>query len=136
VVSFTTLPFKPREKSPRYALDRKLDGSQNRSGRRGEKKIFDPTGTRNSDPSVIQPVGSRYTDCAIRAPGSDNNKSNELSSSIEGGEFVANPLATQERVTFMELKYIVGCVLGCQDLLQNWTLYLLARRRCKNNRRF
>jgi hypothetical protein len=26
------------------------------------EKILDPTGTRNSDPSVVQPVASRYTD--------------------------------------------------------------------------
>jgi hypothetical protein len=26
-----------------YALDRRLDGPQNRPGRRGEKKILDPT---------------------------------------------------------------------------------------------
>jgi hypothetical protein len=34
----------------------------------GEEKILDPTGTRNSTPSVVQPVASRYTDCAIPAP--------------------------------------------------------------------
>jgi hypothetical protein len=33
-----------------------------RPGRRGEEKILDPTGTRISDPSVVQPVASRYTD--------------------------------------------------------------------------
>jgi hypothetical protein len=36
----------PREKSPRYPLDRKLGGPQSRSGRRGEEKNLDPTGTR------------------------------------------------------------------------------------------
>jgi hypothetical protein len=35
----------PRGKSSRYPLDRRLGGSQSRSGRRGEKKILDPTGT-------------------------------------------------------------------------------------------
>jgi hypothetical protein len=46
-------------------LYRKLGGLQSTSGRLGEEKILDPTGTRNSDPSVIQPVVSRYTDYAI-----------------------------------------------------------------------
>jgi hypothetical protein len=38
--------FTPRGKSPRYPLDRRLDGPQSRSGRSGEEKILDPTGTR------------------------------------------------------------------------------------------
>jgi hypothetical protein len=37
--------FIPGE-SPRYPLDRRLSGPQSRSGRRGEEKILDPTGTR------------------------------------------------------------------------------------------
>jgi hypothetical protein len=43
-------------------IDRRLDEPQSRSGRRGEVKIFDTTGTRNSDPSAVQPISSRYTD--------------------------------------------------------------------------
>jgi hypothetical protein len=31
---------------PRYPLDRRLGGTQSRSGRCGEEKIFGPTGTR------------------------------------------------------------------------------------------
>jgi hypothetical protein len=46
--------FNPGGKSPRDLLDRRLGGPQNRSGRRGEMKILDPTGTRNSGPSVVQ----------------------------------------------------------------------------------
>jgi hypothetical protein len=37
---------------------------QNWSGRYGEVKIFYPTGTRNLDPFVVQPIGSRYADYA------------------------------------------------------------------------
>jgi hypothetical protein len=40
----------------RYPLDRRLGGYQNWSGRHEEEKILDSTGTRNSDPSVVQPV--------------------------------------------------------------------------------
>jgi hypothetical protein len=46
----------------------RLGGLQSRSGRRGEEKFFDLAGDSNFDPSVIQPVASRYTDCAIQAP--------------------------------------------------------------------
>jgi hypothetical protein len=68
VVSFTPRPLYPREKSPRYPLDRRLGGLQSRSGRFGEGKIFDPTGTRTPTPSIVQPVASRYTDYATPAP--------------------------------------------------------------------
>jgi hypothetical protein len=45
VVNFTPRPHYPRGKSPRYPLDRRLGGPQSRSGRFGEEKILDPTGT-------------------------------------------------------------------------------------------
>jgi hypothetical protein len=41
VVSFTFLALYPRGKSPRYPLDRRLSGSQSRSGRLEEEKIRD-----------------------------------------------------------------------------------------------
>jgi hypothetical protein len=47
---------------PRYPFYRSLGRPQSRSGRYGEVKIFDPTGTRTSAPVVVQPVASRYTD--------------------------------------------------------------------------
>jgi hypothetical protein len=40
VVSFTFWPLYPRGKRPRYPLDRRLGGPQNRSERRGEEKNF------------------------------------------------------------------------------------------------
>jgi hypothetical protein len=52
----------PPGKSTRYLFYRRLGGPQSRSGRYGEVKIFDPTGTRTSAPLVVQPVASRYTD--------------------------------------------------------------------------
>jgi hypothetical protein len=48
----------PLGKRPRYPLDKRLGGPLNRSGRRGQEKIFDPTGLE------IRPLGrpaSRYT---------------------------------------------------------------------------
>jgi hypothetical protein len=65
VVSFTSRPLYPREKSPKYPLDRRLGGLQSWSGRRGEEKILDPYRDSKSDPSVAQPVASRNTDCTI-----------------------------------------------------------------------
>jgi hypothetical protein len=54
----------PRGKSPRYPLDR-FGGPQRQSGRRGEEKNSWPYQDSNSDPSVVQPVSSSYTDYAI-----------------------------------------------------------------------
>jgi hypothetical protein len=68
VVSFTPRPIYSRGKSPRYPVDRRLGGPQSRSGRHGEVKILDTTGDSNSDPSVVQPVASRYTDYSIPIP--------------------------------------------------------------------
>jgi hypothetical protein len=39
----------------RYTLDRRLGGPQNRSGRRGEQTILDPTGTRTPTPRSSSP---------------------------------------------------------------------------------
>jgi hypothetical protein len=42
--------FTPGERAPVYALDRRLGGPQSQSGRRGEEKIPDFTGTRTPTP--------------------------------------------------------------------------------------
>jgi len=47
----------------RYPLYGRLGGPQTRSGRM--RKLSPPPGF---DPKTIQPVASRYTDCAILAP--------------------------------------------------------------------
>jgi hypothetical protein len=60
-------PLYRRGKRPRYPLDRRLSGPQSRSGRRGEEKILDPTGTRTPTPRSSSPVARRYTDYAIPA---------------------------------------------------------------------
>jgi hypothetical protein len=46
-----------------YPLYRRLGGPHGRSGR--VRKISPPP---EFDPRIFQPVGSRYTDCAIPAP--------------------------------------------------------------------
>jgi hypothetical protein len=51
---------------PRYLLDRRLGGPQNQSGRCGEEENLALLGLDN--PSAVQPIASRYTDCTIPAP--------------------------------------------------------------------
>jgi hypothetical protein len=38
--------FNPQGNNPQYLFDRRLGEPQSRSGRRGQEKILDPTGTR------------------------------------------------------------------------------------------
>jgi hypothetical protein len=67
MVSFTPRSLYHRGKSPRYTLDRRLGGHQIWSGWHGEVKILSPHRDSNSDPLVVHPVASCYTDCAIPA---------------------------------------------------------------------
>jgi hypothetical protein len=67
VVSFTPLPLNPGG-SPPCTLDRRLDGPQNRSGRRGEEKILDRTRTRTPTPR-----SSSQSLYRLRYPGSSPN---------------------------------------------------------------
>jgi hypothetical protein len=62
MVSFTPLSLYPRGKSPRCLFHSRLGRPQSRSGWRGEKKNCWLYRDSNSDPSVVQPVASRYTD--------------------------------------------------------------------------
>jgi hypothetical protein len=68
--------FTPGERAPRYPLYRR----PSRSGRRWEEKILDYRDS-NSDPSVVQPVASRYTDCAIPSSFVSQNASAPLQTS-------------------------------------------------------
>jgi hypothetical protein len=58
VVSFTPRPLYPQGKSPCHPLDRKLGGSQSRSGHSDEKKNSQPL--PGLKPPIIQPVAQRY----------------------------------------------------------------------------
>jgi len=58
VVSFNPWSLYPQGTSPRYALDRRLGGPQNRSGRCGEKKNYKPL--EGFELPIIQPVAQRY----------------------------------------------------------------------------
>jgi hypothetical protein len=58
--------FTPGERAPPHSLDRRLGGPQSRSGRYGEEKILTLPGLELR-PLAVQPVGSRYTDCATPA---------------------------------------------------------------------
>jgi hypothetical protein len=43
---FAPRPPYPGKKRPRFSLDKRLGGPQNRSGRRRGEKVLDPTGTQ------------------------------------------------------------------------------------------
>jgi hypothetical protein len=60
VVSFTPRPHNPRWNDLRYPLDKGLGGSQCQSGRYGEMKILDPTGTRTPTPRSSSRSQSLY----------------------------------------------------------------------------
>jgi hypothetical protein len=60
------LPLYPQEKSPQYALDRRLGGPQSWSGQLGEEKILYPKGSLTPTHD-IQPVARHYTNCTIPA---------------------------------------------------------------------
>jgi hypothetical protein len=59
VVSFTTRPLYSHGKSPRYPLDRRLGGSQSRTGRGGEEK--NSQRLPGLKPPIIQLTAQRYT---------------------------------------------------------------------------
>jgi hypothetical protein len=48
-----------------YPLDRRLDGPQSRSERRGEEKIPSPIWESNPRIPIVRPVAQRYTDWSI-----------------------------------------------------------------------
>jgi hypothetical protein len=58
----------PPGKEHRYQLYRRWAGHQSRSARYTKVKNSSLYRDSNSDPSVVQIVASRYTDCAIAAP--------------------------------------------------------------------
>jgi hypothetical protein len=68
VVNFAPRPLYPRGNTPGTHWIGGWVDPQSRSEQRGQEKILNPTGTRSPDPSVVQPVASRYTDYAIPAP--------------------------------------------------------------------
>jgi hypothetical protein len=59
--------FTSQGKIPRYPLDRKMGGPHRQSGQNRGMKILDYTGTRISNPLVIQPIGNCYANYATAA---------------------------------------------------------------------
>jgi hypothetical protein len=64
MVSFTPQPLCPQGDSTLYTLDIRLREPQGQYEWRREVKILVPTATQNSNPFVIQPTASHYTNCA------------------------------------------------------------------------
>jgi hypothetical protein len=59
VVSFTPRPLYPEGESPRYLLDKRMDGPQSRSGEGGKEKNFQPL--PELEPMIIQRVAQLCT---------------------------------------------------------------------------
>jgi hypothetical protein len=54
--------FTPQEKIPLYQLDRRLGGTQRRSGRGGEERIPSPHRKSNPRTLIVHPIAQRDTD--------------------------------------------------------------------------
>jgi hypothetical protein len=73
VVSLTPRPLYPRGNSPRSPLARRLGGPPGPVWTTWRSKNSWKYRDSNSDPSVVQPVANRYTDCPIPAQSFGNN---------------------------------------------------------------
>jgi hypothetical protein len=85
--------FMPQPLYPRYLLGRRLYGPQSRSGRYGEEKR-----DLNSNPSAVQPLDCRYTECTIRAAcpqGGSASKGEEQSKMKRGEQRMSRPIRSK-----------------------------------------
>jgi hypothetical protein len=83
VVSFTNLPLYSRGNSPRYPVDRRLGGAQNRLGIYGEEKSLTPTGNRIPVPLSSSPNPIKYTETdQIKAAEMDGTSSRHVADKI------------------------------------------------------
>jgi hypothetical protein len=88
VVSFTTLPLYPQEKSPRTGLD---DVER-------RKILLLPDS--NSGPSSVQPVATQYTDCAIPDSSSVNTVTDLINALPGNGYVITAQNATIDEAVF------------------------------------
>jgi hypothetical protein len=83
VVSFSTLQLYPRGNSPRYPVDRRLGGPQNRLGRYGEEQSLTPIGNRIPVPVSSRPNPTNYTEAdQIKAAEMDGTSSRHVGDKI------------------------------------------------------
>jgi hypothetical protein len=102
-----------------------MGGPHSQSGRRGEKKILDPNRASNFNPSVVQPVASRCTDCAILAPPFkwvDRGKSRKISVRIAG---VPTEFRTENLPNISLKGYRYASLVSCIPLIFLFLLLLL-----------
>jgi hypothetical protein len=108
-VSFKPRPLYPRGKRPWYPSYRRLGWPQSLSGRREEYPwIYQNS---NSDLSAVQPVTSRYTDCAVQEP-------LPYSTDYIGGwmnQFVIETMRNETRM-LLPGTYPPSSVMRCQTL--------------------
>jgi hypothetical protein len=111
VVSFMSQPLYPQGKSPWYSLDRRLGGSQTRSGRGGEEKNSQPPPGIES--SIIQPVAQCYTTELIRISSAMYRKHRESAHIYHPAKTMLSlPWSKLNLNSLDSFKYIYGYQIG------------------------
>jgi hypothetical protein len=63
VVSFTPRSLHPQKKEPPVHIGQEVGWAPESVWTTWKERNFAPTGIRDSDPSAVQPLASRYTNC-------------------------------------------------------------------------
>jgi hypothetical protein len=110
VVSFTLRPLYRQGKSPWYPLDRRLGGTQSRSGRGGEEKIPRPCRDSNPDHPTSCPALYHWAIPAL-----------EVSGSVQNGREGVRKLCTPGEWSSLQLSTLVSVITCVVSATEMWT---------------